>query len=143
MIAGRVKAFQSLRHTVTTPPILLMPDAKLPLKINIDASGYGLGPALHQVQIINQKHVKGPLLSYLGKSNLLNPDMEKFKWNINVFFGNWKKFNYFLEGFVFEAVIDCTAVKSPLNMKKPNRNILRWQIGIQEYRGNMTILHKY
>ncbi|MBW0494249.1 hypothetical protein O181_033964 [Austropuccinia psidii MF-1] len=28
------------------------------------------------------------------------------------------------------------------NMKKPNRPILRWQISIQEYRGNMTIDHK-
>ncbi|MBW0558495.1 hypothetical protein O181_098210 [Austropuccinia psidii MF-1] len=27
-------------------------------------------------------------------------------------------------------------------MKKLNRNILRWQIAIQEYRGNMTIVHK-
>ncbi|MBW0558546.1 hypothetical protein O181_098261 [Austropuccinia psidii MF-1] len=27
-------------------------------------------------------------------------------------------------------------------MKTPNRNILRWQIAIQEYRGNMTIVHK-
>ncbi|MBW0474393.1 hypothetical protein O181_014108 [Austropuccinia psidii MF-1] len=28
-------------------------------------------------------------------------------------------------------------------MKTPNRHILRWQIAIQEYRGNMTIVHKY
>ncbi|MBW0461875.1 hypothetical protein O181_001590 [Austropuccinia psidii MF-1] len=28
-------------------------------------------------------------------------------------------------------------------MKTHNRNMLRWQIAIQEYRGNMTILHKY
>ncbi|MBW0556006.1 hypothetical protein O181_095721 [Austropuccinia psidii MF-1] len=27
-------------------------------------------------------------------------------------------------------------------MKTPNRNLLRWQIAIQEYRGNMTIVHK-
>ncbi|MBW0569901.1 hypothetical protein O181_109616 [Austropuccinia psidii MF-1] len=27
-------------------------------------------------------------------------------------------------------------------MKKPNRNMLRWKISIQEYRGNMTIAHK-
>ncbi|MBW0558541.1 hypothetical protein O181_098256 [Austropuccinia psidii MF-1] len=27
-------------------------------------------------------------------------------------------------------------------MKTPNRHILRWQIVIQEYRGNMTIVHK-
>ncbi|MBW0549957.1 hypothetical protein O181_089672 [Austropuccinia psidii MF-1] len=27
-------------------------------------------------------------------------------------------------------------------MKTPNRNMVRWQIAIQEYRGNMTIVHK-
>ncbi|MBW0584711.1 hypothetical protein O181_124426 [Austropuccinia psidii MF-1] len=27
-------------------------------------------------------------------------------------------------------------------MKTPNRYILRWQIAIQEFRGNMTIAHK-
>ncbi|MBW0566429.1 hypothetical protein O181_106144 [Austropuccinia psidii MF-1] len=33
--------------------------------------------------------------------------------------------------------------KSILNMKTPNRNMLRWQIAIQEYRANMTIVHKH
>ncbi|MBW0529164.1 hypothetical protein O181_068879 [Austropuccinia psidii MF-1] len=28
-------------------------------------------------------------------------------------------------------------------MKTPNRHMLRWQIAIQEYRRNMTIVHKY
>ncbi|MBW0578356.1 hypothetical protein O181_118071 [Austropuccinia psidii MF-1] len=27
-------------------------------------------------------------------------------------------------------------------METPNRNMLRWQIAIQEYRGNMNIVHK-
>ncbi|MBW0506922.1 hypothetical protein O181_046637 [Austropuccinia psidii MF-1] len=27
-------------------------------------------------------------------------------------------------------------------MKTPNRHMLRWQIAIQEYRDNMTIVHK-
>ncbi|MBW0587257.1 hypothetical protein O181_126972 [Austropuccinia psidii MF-1] len=27
-------------------------------------------------------------------------------------------------------------------MKTPNRHMLRWQIAIQEYRGNMTMVHK-
>ncbi|MBW0578057.1 hypothetical protein O181_117772 [Austropuccinia psidii MF-1] len=53
-----------------------------------------------------------------------------------------EKLDKFLEGRVFEVITDCTTVKSLFNMKTPNRNILRWQIGIQEYRGNMTILHK-
>ncbi|MBW0587478.1 hypothetical protein O181_127193 [Austropuccinia psidii MF-1] len=43
---------------------------------------------------------------------------------------------------VFEAITDCHAVKSLHNMKAPNRHMLRWQIAIKEYRGNMTIVHK-
>ncbi|MBW0558032.1 hypothetical protein O181_097747 [Austropuccinia psidii MF-1] len=53
-----------------------------------------------------------------------------------------EKLNYLLEGFVFEVITDCTAVKLLLNMKTPNRHMLRWQIAIQEYRGNMTIVNK-
>ncbi|MBW0565986.1 hypothetical protein O181_105701 [Austropuccinia psidii MF-1] len=57
MNADRVKAFESFRQALTTAPLLLMPDFKL----YIDASGDGLGAALHQVQIINDKPVEGPI----------------------------------------------------------------------------------
>ncbi|MBW0512134.1 hypothetical protein O181_051849 [Austropuccinia psidii MF-1] len=53
-----------------------------------------------------------------------------------------RKHNYFLEGFVFQVITDLTSVKSLLNMEKPNRNMLRFQISIQEYRVNMAIVHK-
>ncbi|MBW0551543.1 hypothetical protein O181_091258 [Austropuccinia psidii MF-1] len=53
-----------------------------------------------------------------------------------------EKLNYFLQGCVFEVITDFAAIKSLLNMKAPNRHMLRWQIAIQEYRGNMTIAHK-
>ncbi|MBW0469947.1 hypothetical protein O181_009662 [Austropuccinia psidii MF-1] len=33
-------------------------------------------------------------------------------------------------------------MKSLLNMKTPKRHVLRWQIAIQEYQGNLTIVHK-
>ncbi|MBW0566989.1 hypothetical protein O181_106704 [Austropuccinia psidii MF-1] len=57
MTFDRVKAFSSLRQALTTAPLLLMPEFKLPFKLYIDASGYGFGSALHQVQIINDKPV--------------------------------------------------------------------------------------
>ncbi|MBW0532009.1 hypothetical protein O181_071724 [Austropuccinia psidii MF-1] len=57
MTVDRVKAFESLRKFLTTAPLLLIPDFKLPFKLYIDASGDGLGAALHQVQIINEKPV--------------------------------------------------------------------------------------
>ncbi|MBW0523306.1 hypothetical protein O181_063021 [Austropuccinia psidii MF-1] len=61
MTADRVKAFESLRQALTTSPLLLMPDFKLPFKLYIDASGDGLGATLHQVQIIADKPVEGPI----------------------------------------------------------------------------------
>ncbi|MBW0563585.1 hypothetical protein O181_103300 [Austropuccinia psidii MF-1] len=56
-----VKACESLRQALTTAPILLIPDFKLPFKLYIDASGDGIGDALHQFQIINDQPVEGPL----------------------------------------------------------------------------------
>ncbi|MBW0470494.1 hypothetical protein O181_010209 [Austropuccinia psidii MF-1] len=53
-----------------------------------------------------------------------------------------EKLQYYLEGEVFEVYTDCTALKSLLNMNTSNRQMLRWQIAIQEYRGNMTIIYK-
>ncbi|MBW0481236.1 hypothetical protein O181_020951 [Austropuccinia psidii MF-1] len=57
MTVDRVKAFESLRQDLTTAPILPMPEFKLPFKLYIDASWDGLGAALHQVQIRNDKPV--------------------------------------------------------------------------------------
>ncbi|MBW0485928.1 hypothetical protein O181_025643 [Austropuccinia psidii MF-1] len=56
-----VNAFESLRQALTTAPLLLMTDFKLPFKLYVDASGDGLGAALHQVDISNDKHVEVPI----------------------------------------------------------------------------------
>ncbi|MBW0526322.1 hypothetical protein O181_066037 [Austropuccinia psidii MF-1] len=61
MTIDRVKVFKSLKQALTTVPILLMPYFKLPFKLYIDSSGDGLGSALHQVQIINEKPLEGPI----------------------------------------------------------------------------------
>ncbi|MBW0577101.1 hypothetical protein O181_116816 [Austropuccinia psidii MF-1] len=61
MTVDRVKAFESLRQALTTAPPLLIPDFKLPFKLYIDASGDGLGAALYQVHIINDKPVEGSI----------------------------------------------------------------------------------
>ncbi|MBW0507073.1 hypothetical protein O181_046788 [Austropuccinia psidii MF-1] len=52
------------------------------------------------------------------------------------------KLLYYLEVAVFEVYTDCTALKSLLNINTTNRHMLRWQIAIQDYRGNMTIIYK-
>ncbi|MBW0506020.1 hypothetical protein O181_045735 [Austropuccinia psidii MF-1] len=119
-----------------------MPDFKLPFKLFIDASGDGLGAALHQVQIINDKPVGGPIFFISRKVKPTEARYGASQMECLCLVCALEKLNYFLEGCVFEVITDCTAVKSILNMKTPNRHMLRWQIAIQEYRGNMTIVHK-
>ncbi|MBW0494660.1 hypothetical protein O181_034375 [Austropuccinia psidii MF-1] len=137
-----VKAFESLRQALTTAPLLLMPDFKLPFILYIDGSGDGMGAEIHQVQIINDKPVEGPICFILRK---IKPTEARYGASqMGCLFLVWafKRLTYFLEGCVFEVITDCTAVKSLLNMKTPNRHMHRWQIAIQEYRGNMTIVQK-
>ncbi|MBW0513948.1 hypothetical protein O181_053663 [Austropuccinia psidii MF-1] len=119
-----------------------MPNFKLPFKIHIYSSGYGLGAALNQIQIINDRPVEGPICFI---SSQIKPAEARYGANwMECLFLVWalEKLNYFLEGFVFEVITDCTTVKSLLNIKMSNRNMLRWQIAIQKHRGNMTIVHK-
>ncbi|MBW0543364.1 hypothetical protein O181_083079 [Austropuccinia psidii MF-1] len=53
-----------------------------------------------------------------------------------------EKLHHYLDGSVLELITDCNVVKSLVNMKRPNRHMRRLQIAIQEYEGNMTIVHK-
>ncbi|MBW0532367.1 hypothetical protein O181_072082 [Austropuccinia psidii MF-1] len=142
MTVYRVKAANSLRQELNTAPLLLMTDFKLPFKLYIDESGDWMGSALYQIQIINEKPVEGPICFI--SSQIKPTDYRYGASQIECLFLFWalEKLNYFLEGCVFEVIIYFTTVKSLLNMKTPNRHILRWKRAIQEYRGNITIVHK-
>ncbi|MBW0554427.1 hypothetical protein O181_094142 [Austropuccinia psidii MF-1] len=85
--------------------------------------------------------MKVQFVLFQDKLNLLRQDMELAKWSAFASFGLCK-IHHYLDGSVFEVITDCNAVNSLLNMKTPNRHMLRWQIAIQEYRGNMTIVHQ-
>ncbi|MBW0509474.1 hypothetical protein O181_049189 [Austropuccinia psidii MF-1] len=116
----RIQAYEKIRYSLSNAPLLLMPYWKLPFKLYIDACGEGLGAALHQVQIVNDKLYEGPICFISRK---IKPTEDRY-------------------GASQMVITYCNSVKSLLNMKTPNRHMLRWQIAIQEYRGNMTIVHK-
>ncbi|MBW0549075.1 hypothetical protein O181_088790 [Austropuccinia psidii MF-1] len=54
MTQERIKAYEKIRKDPTEAALLHMPDCNIPVKLYIDACGDGLGPALHQVQIIDK-----------------------------------------------------------------------------------------
>ncbi|MBW0521425.1 hypothetical protein O181_061140 [Austropuccinia psidii MF-1] len=100
-----------------------MPDWQLPFKLYIDACGEGLGSVLHQTQIVNDKPVERPICfisrqikpteAIYGASQM---ECLRLVWALENYIINW--------------------------MGQYLMDMLRWQIVIQEYRGNMTIVHK-
>ncbi|MBW0535871.1 hypothetical protein O181_075586, partial [Austropuccinia psidii MF-1] len=62
----KIKAYEKIRKALTEAPLLLIPGWNIPFKLYIDACGDGLGEALHQVQIIDDKPTKEPVC-YLSR----------------------------------------------------------------------------
>ncbi|MBW0566407.1 hypothetical protein O181_106122 [Austropuccinia psidii MF-1] len=139
----RRDAYERIQYELTNAPVLILPNFELPFKLYIDAAcSQGLGAALHQRQTVNGEPREGVIcyisrqLKYLeARYGVTQTECLCLVWAL-------EKLHSYLEGAVFEVYTDFTALKSLLNMKTTNRHILRWQIAIQEYRGNMTIIYK-
>ncbi|MBW0558399.1 hypothetical protein O181_098114 [Austropuccinia psidii MF-1] len=141
--SGNLLIQQRIKHALTNAPVLILPDFELPFKLYIDAAfSKGLGAALHQRQIVDGEPREG-VICYISRQP---KDSEARYWATQskclCLVQDLEKPHYYFEGAVFEVYKYCTALKSLLNKKTRNRTILRWQIAIQEYRGNMTIRHK-
>ncbi|MBW0515630.1 hypothetical protein O181_055345 [Austropuccinia psidii MF-1] len=61
MTQERIEAYVNTRKSLTEGPLFRMPDWNIPFKFYIAACGYGLGAALHQLQIIDDKPIEGPV----------------------------------------------------------------------------------
>ncbi|MBW0531626.1 hypothetical protein O181_071341 [Austropuccinia psidii MF-1] len=113
------------------------------LKLYIDAAcSQGVGEALHQRQIVDGEPREG-VIFYISMK-LKDSEARYGATQMGFLCLVWAlgKLQYYLEGAVFEVYTEFTTSKSLLNVKTTNRHILRWQIAIQEYRGNITIIYK-
>ncbi|MBW0531492.1 hypothetical protein O181_071207 [Austropuccinia psidii MF-1] len=137
-----IEVYEEIKEALTEAPLLLMPDGNIPFKLYIEAFGDELGEALHHIQIIYDKHTEGPFC-YISRQ--IKPTEARYcasQMECLCLVWALEKLHYNLDGSDFKVITDCNAMKSILNMKTPNRHMLRWQIGIQECRGKMTIVHK-
>ncbi|MBW0537513.1 hypothetical protein O181_077228 [Austropuccinia psidii MF-1] len=115
---------------------------KLPLKLYIDACGEGLGAALNKFQIVNDKPYEGPICFISIQIKLTEARYGASQMECLFLLWALESIHYYLDDGVCEVITNCNAVKSLLNMKTPNRHMLRWRIAIKDYIGNMTIVHK-
>ncbi|MBW0564088.1 hypothetical protein O181_103803 [Austropuccinia psidii MF-1] len=142
MTQERIEAYEKIRKALAEAHLLLIPDCNIPFRFYIDACGDGLGAALHQVKIIDDKPTEGPVC-YISRQ--IRPTEVRYgSSQMECLCLVWalEKLHYYLDSSIFEVITDCNSVKSLLNMKTPNRHMLRWQIAIQEYRGNRNIFHQ-
>ncbi|MBW0525376.1 hypothetical protein O181_065091 [Austropuccinia psidii MF-1] len=139
----RRDAYDRIKHELTNAPVLILPDFELPFKLYIDAAcSQGLGEALHQRQIVDGEPREGVICYISRKLKDLEASYGPTQTEFLCLVRALEKLHYYLEGAVFEVYTDFTALKSLPNMKTTNRHMLRWQIAIQEYRGNMNIIYK-
>ncbi|MBW0539396.1 hypothetical protein O181_079111 [Austropuccinia psidii MF-1] len=139
----RRDAYERIKYELTTAPVLILADFELPFKLYIDAAcTQGLGAALHQRQIVDGEPREGVICYISRKLKYSEARYGATQTECLCLVWALEKIPYYLEGAVFEVYTDCTALKSLLNMKTTNRHLLQWQIAIQEYRGNMTVIYK-
>ncbi|MBW0531746.1 hypothetical protein O181_071461 [Austropuccinia psidii MF-1] len=138
----RIQEYEKIKYALTNALLLLMPDCKIPCKLYIDACGEGQGAALNQVQNFNEKTYEGAICFISRKIKPTEARYAASQMEFLCLVWDLEKLHYYLDGSVFEVIADCNAVKSLLNMKAPSSHMLRWQIAIQEYKGNMTIVNK-
>jgi hypothetical protein len=141
MTTERREAFERLKLALTSAPLLFHPDPFWPFKLYVDACFEGIGAALHQLQTVGEKEIKGPtcfiscqLKDSEKKYNASQLECLCLVWAL-------EKLYYYLDGCKFEVITDCLALRSFIGLKTPSRHVMRWQIALQEWQGLMTIIH--
>ncbi|MBW0547178.1 hypothetical protein O181_086893 [Austropuccinia psidii MF-1] len=139
----RRDAYERIKCELTNAPVIILPNLSLPFSLYINETcSQGLGEALHQRQIVDGEP-REEVICYVSRQ-LKDSEARYGATQTEGLCQVWalEKLHYYLEGAVFEVYTYCTALKYLLNMKTTNRCMLRWKIGLQEYRGNMTIIYK-
>ncbi|MBW0523156.1 hypothetical protein O181_062871 [Austropuccinia psidii MF-1] len=125
-------AYECIKHELTNEPVLILPEFELPFRLYIDAPcSNALGAALHQRPVVDGESRQG-VLCYIFRQ--LKDSEARYGATQSAFLClvcALQKFQYYLEGAVFEVFTYCMALKSLLNMKTTNRHMLRWKIAIQ------------
>ena len=126
-----------LKDILTSQPVLSAPDFSLQFYLQTDASEFGLGGVLSQ---LDDEDVEHPVL-YLSRKLLKHeenysvPEKEclAIVWAVT-------KLKYYLYGHKFIVMTDHQPLKWLDAMKNSNKRLMRWAILLQEY--TFTVLYR-
>ncbi|GFW06160.1 hypothetical protein TNCV_36361 [Trichonephila clavipes] len=118
-------AFQTLKNSLTTPPVLKQADGTKPYIIRTDASNYALGAVLLQGEGSDEHPIE-------YASRLLTPAERNYSTTFAVVWA-LKKFRGYIEGTEITVASDHQPLKWLLNLKSPTGRLARWALEIQSF----------
>lgn len=123
-------AFNQLKQALISSPILVPPDFSREFILYTDASSYGLGAVLAQVNEAGEEHVVQYLSRSLIKAEKNYSTTEReclaIVWSI-------KALRPYLHGRHFTVVTDHTALTWLSTLKDPTNRLSRWVLSLQDY----------
>ena len=129
-------AFRNIKERLISAPILAFPAIEGRFILDTDASGYGIGAVLSQIQDGEER-----VLSYASRT-LNKPErnycVTRRELLAVVYF--IKKHRHYLYGREFEVRTDHAALKWLLSFKNPEGQLARWLDVLSEY--HFTITHR-
>lgn len=130
-------AFERLKENLINTPTLRHFDEELPIVVEVDASGIGLGGIL--------SHKEGKTLRPVAYASRKLSEVEQRYPNIEREFlacvyaiGQWRHYLYMKD---FELRTDCKSLIYYKNLKDPSSRLIRFALKLQEYSG-MKIVYQ-
>ncbi|GFY35859.1 coiled-coil domain-containing protein 130 homolog [Trichonephila clavipes] len=122
-------AFQTLKNSLTTPPVLKQADGTKPYIIRTDASNYALGAVLLQGEGSDEHPIEyASRLLTPAERNYSTTEREALAvvWAL-------KKFRGYIEGTEITVASDHQPLKWLLNLKSPTGRLAKWAHEIQSF----------
>ncbi|GFV08002.1 retrovirus-related Pol polyprotein from transposon 17.6 [Trichonephila clavipes] len=124
-----VEAFNSLKKALTSDPVLGMYDERASTEIHTDASGYGIGAVLVQIQNNVEK-----VIAYASRTlTKAEKNYSTTEGNVLPSYGLPTNFGRTYSENTFTVVTDHHSLCWLMNLKDPSGRLARWALRLQEH----------
>ncbi|KAJ2949128.1 hypothetical protein O0L34_g6069 [Tuta absoluta] len=125
------QAFNLLKESLVSRPVLALYDATLETELHTDASSLGVGSILMQWQ--RDTHVLKPVCYFSRQTTPEERHLHSYELETLAVVCSLKKFRVYLLGIHFKIYTDCAALRTTLTKRDLVPRIARWWLQISEF----------